>query len=465
VAIRGTILAVDDDAQMLRFLTRVLGEQGLACAAVSDPREAVDAARRTRPDAAIVDLAMPELDGLQVLRRLHELDAALPVLIITGRGGLDSAVEAIHMGAFDYLTKPIEVDRLRQTVARALEVRNAALRSPRQGGRGEPSGRARIVGRHPAMVDVFKLIGAVSQPGSRSTVLVLGETGVGKELVARAIHDSGETADLPFVTVQCAGVPETLIENELFGHERGAFTGAESQQPGRVEVAGNGTLFLDEIADLPPPIQAKILRLLETGEYERLGGATVRRATCRFVAATNRDLLEAVRGGEMREDLFFRLRVVTIRVPPLRERREDIPLLIDAFLDDIGGRQRRKLMVSPAALETLQRHSFPGNVRELRHVLEHAAALARGPIILPEHLPELEASEEQALSIPLVSAKLSEAREHVLRLFEREFLSKALRETRGNVTAAAARSGVRRQYLQRLLKRHGLDAADFRTRS
>jgi DNA-binding NtrC family response regulator len=462
---RGTILAVDDDAQMLDFVARVLRETDLECVPVSDPRDAAGAARHWRPEAAIVDLAMPDMDGLQVLRALHEIDAALPVLIVTGQGGLDSAVDAIHMGAFDYLTKPLEVEALQRAVVRAMEVRRAAVLSPGPAVDDEPGGRARIVGRHPAMVDVFKLIGAVSQPGSRSTVLVLGETGVGKELVARAIHDSGDTAGSPFVTVQCAGVPETLIENELFGHERGAFTGAASQQPGRVEAAAKGTLFLDEIADLPPSIQAKILRLLETGEYERLGGTTIRRAACRFVTATNRDLEEAVRDGGMREDLFFRLRVVTIRVPPLRDRREDIPLLIDRFLHEIGSRQRRTLMVSPTALEMLERHSFPGNVRELRHVLEHAAALARGPIILPEHLPELDAGEERVTGMPLVSPKLGEARAYVLRLFEREFLREALRETRGNVTAAAARSGVRRQYFQRLLRRHELKADDFRRRS
>ncbi|MBI3186226.1 MAG: sigma-54-dependent Fis family transcriptional regulator [Myxococcales bacterium] len=459
----GSVLLVDDDPHVLHALEVTFRALGFDCRACANGEEALSAAAQAKPGLALVDLAMPGMNGIELLRSLKEKDPLLPVVIMTAFGDLDSAVRAVHEGAYDYLTKPLDLQRLRILAKRALEVRALSLAVERD--RQRPGGvRPRIIGRHPAMVEVFKAIGAASRPGNRSTVLILGETGTGKELVARSIHEAGDSRMEPFVVVSCAGVPETLVESELFGHERGAFTGAVERRIGKVEAAGEGTVFLDEVGDLPPGIQQKFLRLLESGEYERVGSNETRTLRARFIAATHRDLLAARQAGQFREDLYYRLGVVMVKVPALRERREDVALLVDHFLDRHSKPPPAQAMaVSPRAMSALLAYDYPGNVRELEHLIEQAVARAQGNIVLPEHLPALSASPARPAAIPILSPLLEEARRLVMEEFERQFVVEALRATSGNVTEAAERSGIQRQSFQRLMQRHGVVSEAYRS--
>ncbi|MBI2893376.1 MAG: sigma-54-dependent Fis family transcriptional regulator [Deltaproteobacteria bacterium] len=460
------VLIVDDDPTVRHALGRALEASGFACVACESGEEALQAAADEPPELALVDLAMPGMDGIAVLRGLRAIDAAMPVVVITAFGGLDSAVQAMQEGAHDYVAKPLDLVRLRLLARHAVEVRRLARRvKALERGEMDDGMRTRLVGRHPAMVEVFKTIGALAASGSRSTVLVTGETGTGKSLVARALHDTGPSRGRQFVVMACAGVPETLVDAELFGHSRGAFTGADRVRAGRLEAAGEGTVFLDEIGDLSPAVQQKLLRVLETGEFERLGENATLRCEARFIAATHREL--AAPGGSFRQDLYYRLQVVRIHLPSLRERREDIPLLVDHLLARLSAeREGPTLAVSPSALSLLSSYAWPGNVRELEHVLERSVALVRGPVLLPEHLPEQlrERQEVQPQRLPLVSHRLDVARRHVLELFERQFVEDALRATEGNVTAAAERAGIQRQSFQRLMQRHELSSEEFRPR-
>ncbi len=472
----GTVWVVDDDPSILIVLKQIFEDDlGLACVTFDDGEKCLAQIDHELPDLVFLDLAMPGVDGITVLQELQARDRALPVVMITAFGGLDSAVKAVHEGAYDFLTKPLDLKRLRILAQRALETRMLRRLDTSSEALGRVDEGPRIVGRHPSMVEIFKLIGAVSASEQKNTVLITGETGVGKDLVARAIHESGPASAQPFVTVQCAGVPETLIDNELFGHEKGAFTDAKSRYIGRIETAALGTVFLDEIGELPPLMQVKLLRVLETREFERLGGQQSLRAQCRFIAATNRDLTHAIDEGAFREDLFYRLRVVTIHVPPLRERREDIPMLVNHFLGRIGRELKRFLSLDPEAQQLLLQGEYPGNVRELLHVLEQAATLCRGRVILPEHLQislgdqisrrsdlslPRPAHRDTPSTLPIASHRLTDARQE----FERQFIEQTLRVTGGNVTAAAERAGVRRQHFQRLMQRYDILSESFRSK-
>ena len=460
------ILVVDDDPNILHALTVTFETLGFECATYENGEEALAQFSKEKPSVALVDLAMPGMDGLQVLRALRERDPLLPVIIMTAFGDLDSAVKAVHEGAYEYLVKPLDFQRLKILARRAMEVRalSLAVKHSTSERRTAPADSA-LVGRHPSMVEVFKGIGLASQEKNRSTVLIIGETGTGKGLVARAIHKASVFRADPFVVVNCAGVPETLIESDLFGHERGAFTGAVDRHIGKVEVAGSGTVFLDEVGDLSLTVQQKFLRLLETGEYERLGSNKTRHVKARFIAATHRDLAAAAKEGAYREDLYYRLNVIKIVVPPLRERREDIILLVDHFLRlTAGGASAKTLAVSPEAMELLHAHDYPGNVRELRHTLEQASALSRGPVMLPEHLPALRRTSTTTPVLPIVSDTLREARHFILETFEKQFVERVLRNTDGNVTEAAVQAGVQRQSFQRLMQKHGISSESFRYR-
>ncbi len=458
---------IDDDHNILTILERILKEMGFECFTFEHGLEAVSKVSFIKPNIVLLDLSLPDTDGISVLRSLQHIDTSIPIILITAFGGIDSAIQAIHEGAYEYLCKPIDLQNLRSVINKALSAQNLAAHSQNNTGSdiilNDNNG---IIGRHPSMVEVFKMIGSVTSNGNTSTVLILGETGVGKELVAQAIHNRSLAKKEPFITVQCAGVPESLIENELFGHERGAFTSANSRQIGRIEAAGSGIVFLDEIGDLPLTIQTKLLRLLEKREYERLGGYQTLFAQCRFVAATNKDLVEFVHQKKFREDLYYRLDVVTIRVPPLRSRPEDIPLLVNFFLDKLGKKLGRSLFLDPQALELLQHYDYPGNVRELAHIIEQAIALSRGPVLLAEHFPHINqkvSKMQTKASFPIVSSNLEEARKFVIDHFEKQFIEYTLNETSGNVTQASERSGVRRQHFQRLMQKHGISSETFRS--
>jgi two-component system nitrogen regulation response regulator GlnG len=466
------VLVADDEPGIRWLLERLLRGAGHAVTVVEDGPAVLAATARERFDLAFVDIRMPGLDGLAVLSRLRTEVPDAQVIVMTAHGSVRTAVEAMQRGAYDYLAKPFDNDEVLLLVDRALGARALArevveLRTGIQ----EMWAFGALVGTSPRMQEVYKTIGRIA--GSDVSVLIEGESGTGKEVVARAIHHYSRRAGKPFIAVSCAAIPATLLESELFGHERGAFTDAHQRRLGKFELAHGGTLYLDEVGDLGPELQPKLLRALQEREFERVGGDTAIRVDVRVVTATNRDLPGLIREGRFREDLYYRLNVVTLTLPPLRERREDVPFLVDHFLtkyaETLGERR-----LSAEGLDRLVGHSWPGNVRELENVVQHAMVMATGSVILPEHLPipagPPAAPAREGTLETLIREKLDEcvrglgARdsanlyELVLALVERPLLSAVLHETGGNQLRAAALLGINRNTLRKKLRALGLKA-------
>ena len=448
---RPVILVVDDDSGV-RESFRLILEDHYEVIDVPDGPQALDVLRASQVDLVLLDIRLPEMDGIEVLERIKAIDEGLEVILVTAVKTVRTAVAAMKLGAFDYLTKPFEEDELLALCRRALEKRS--LEREVTFLRGELA-RARdfeeIVGTHPAMQKLFRLIGQVAR--TTATVLVTGESGTGKELIARAIHRQGPRRDKPFVPVNPAAVAETLIESELFGHEKGAFTGAYQRKLGKLELAQGGTLFLDEIGTLKAELQAKLLRVLQEREIERVGGTRAIKIDVRVIAATNVDLKQAVARGAFREDLYYRLNVVPIEVPPLRERIEDLPLLVEHFVRQYGQQFGKRVQgLSPEALTALSEYRWPGNVRELQNVVERCVVLADGPLIglndlpLDVLLPDHRLLVRKADRLPLKDA--TEA-------FEHQIVLQVLERVKGNQSEAARILGVHRNSLKRLLERWG----------
>ncbi len=464
------ILVADDEPSIRWLLDRLLRQAGHSVTVAEDGTTALTRAAAEPFDLAFLDVRMPGLDGLEVLSRLRASAPDTAVIVMTAHGSVRAAVEATQRGAYDYLTKPFDNDEVRLLVDRALSAKALAravveLRT----GIHEVWEFGALVGKSPRMQEVYKKIGRIA--GTDVTVLIRGESGTGKEVVARAIHHYSRRAGKPFVAVSCAAIPATLLESALFGHERGAFTDAHQRRPGRFELAQEGTIYLDEVGDLGPELQPKLLRVLQEREFERVGGGEPLRADVRVVAATNRDLDALIRDGRFREDLYYRLNVVALTLPPLRERPEDIPFLVDHFLAKYGGELGER-GVAAEALDRLVGYTWPGNVRELENVIQHAMVMASGGVILPEHLPIAPGARtlpvaEGALE-RLVEEKLTECvrglgeRESanlydlVLALVERPLLQAVLRETGGNQLRAAALLGINRNTLRKKLRALGL---------
>jgi two-component system response regulator AtoC len=378
------VLVADDEKNLREVLTRELGRKGHQVDNVGDGAEALERIREDGYDVIVLDMRMPRLGGIEVLRELQKLPEQPQVIVTTGFQEVSTAVEAMKLGAYDYLTKPAKIEELDVLIRKAAEKgrlirENVALRTRVEG--GEPfSG---IVTRNARMQELLRLIERVAP--TESAVLILGESGTGKELVARAIHERSARAACPFVPIHCGALPGTLLESELFGHEKGAFTGAVATKPGLLELADGGTLLLDEIGEMEADSQVKLLRVLETGSFFRVGGTRSRTVDVRLVAATNKDLGEAMRAGQFRQDLYYRINTISLLLPPLRERRDDLPLLVQHFLEQSAGYGRKR--VSPKVMACLAAYDWPGNVRELRHAIERAVILAQGEEIQPEDLP------------------------------------------------------------------------------
>jgi DNA-binding NtrC family response regulator len=444
------ILVVEDDAVARDLLREILSAEGFEVDAVDDGAPAVERAASGRYDLVVSDIRMERVGGMDVLRAFSEKAPGTPVILITAFGDVTGAMEAIGHGAYDYVSKPFNVEELRQTVARALERRRLsaeAVAAPKTGA----AQVAEIEGKSPRMLDVYKLVARVAP--TTATVLVVGESGTGKELVARAIHTRSPRAGKAFVPVNCTALSESLLESELFGHARGAFTGAVSAKRGLFEMANDGTLFLDEIGDMGPKMQAQLLRVLQDGEVRPVGGTESIRVDVRLVCATNRDLEADVKTGRFREDLYFRINVVTVRMPPLRERAGDIPILVRHFLAKIARRESRsEASVSPEALEVLCRHSWPGNVRELENAIERAVAVAKGNVVLPSDLPV-----EVYGGSPAQPGEIFDDRPTLSEL-EKRYIALILAECGGNKKKAAERLGIDRRTLYRALERAGVAA-------
>ncbi|MBI4634388.1 MAG: sigma-54-dependent Fis family transcriptional regulator [Deltaproteobacteria bacterium] len=445
------ILIVDDEESHRLMLRAVLTEEGYAAAEASDGREAVTAVEKEAFDVILLDIRMTDMNGIEALTEIRKISPLVPVLIMTAYASVQTAVEALKAGAFDYLTKPLDIEELKILIEKALEhyhlrEENIALKE-RLGDRFDFS---RIVARSAKMESLLETLSLVAP--SDATVLIMGESGTGKELVANAIHQNSPRAGRPFIKVSCAALPETLLESELFGHEKGAFTGAVTRREGRFQLAHGGTIFLDEVGEMSPAVQTKLLRVLQEKEFQPLGSTRTVTVDIRVLAATNRDLEAEVKSGRFREDLYYRLNVVPLVVPPLRERKEDIPPLVEHFLVVYQEKNRKSMKgISGKALDLLMRYEWPGNVRELENCIERAVIMARDEVIIPADFPPaiqklLQEGEREGFDLPS-GISLAE--------MEKALIMKTLEETSGNRTRAAELLGINRRTLQNKLKEYG----------
>ena len=454
------VLIVDDEPDVVANWREVLDQEGYPCVTAIDGAHGLKLLESEHPDLVLTDLWMPQIDGMTILSRAVELDPDTVVIMITGHGTVQSAVEAMRAGAFDYLLKPLPSnDTLRLAVRRGADRRrlleeNRRLREPL----ASRVGFETLVGTSAKMVAVLDLVQKAAR--SESNILIQGESGTGKELIARAIHANSPRASEVFVPLDCAALQDTLLESELFGHERGAFTGADRMKPGMIEVADRGTLFLDEIGELPMALQAKLLRALQERQIRRVGGTKFLDVDMRLVSATNRDAAELVRKNEFREDLFYRINVITISLPPLRERTGDVPVLAYHFLRRHGRNRERPLEgIDPDAVALLEAYPWPGNVRELQNAIERACALADGPTVRPRDLPEhIRGRGRPAPIAARGDLTFRDARESWLRAFAPEYLTDLLRRHAGNVSQAAKAADLDRKTLHALLAKYGVNA-------
>ena len=466
------VLIVDDDPSMRYSLTRMLEGQGLGVVVAKNGAEGLELFFRDEPQLVVMDIKMPGQSGLEVLRQIKEKDPKALVILMTAFGTTETAIEAMKFGAFDYILKPFDIPKMKSLMERALEVsrmmkKMVSLPDQREGEIAEES----IIGSSPAMQEIYKMIGQVAP--TDVTVLLRGESGTGKEMVARAVYHHSQRADRPFLPVNCAAIPETLLESELFGHEKGAFTGALTRRVGRFEQGNGGTLFLDEIGDMTPTTQAKILRVLQERRFERLGGTESIAVDIRLIAATNQDLEKGIREGNFRQDLYYRLKVVSLNLPPLRERKEDIPELVKYFIQrfrlDLNPRVRD---ISARAMEGLVRYAWPGNVRELENAVKRAMVITKGNTLLPGDFP-LEGGGpetggaadtgdfENRLGIlmePVFKILAERSKESpeadLMSSLEKILIKRALLETRGNQVQAAFLLGMSRNTLRSKIERY-----------
>ncbi|MEZ4474629.1 MAG: sigma-54 dependent transcriptional regulator [bacterium] len=449
--VQPTLLVVDDDASNLASLMRIFERMDLRCVAASGGREALDVLRRVPVDVVLTDLMMPDVSGVDLLKHVKALAPDTEVVLMTAYGTIERAVEAMREGAYDFVTKPFRRAQIERVVRRAVEkqtllAENRALRAQLADARGGgEAGAPGIIGNSPALRRVLEVVRQAAP--SSATVLLMGESGTGKELFARAVHQLSPRAGGPFVAVNCGALPDTIIEAELFGAEKGAYTGATSTRDGRFSRAHGGTLFLDEVGELAPHVQVKLLRVLQAGEYERVGGTQPLYSDCRVIAATNRDLGKAVKSGDFREDLYYRLNVIPITLPPLRARQADVPLLADWFLRRYAEKNHKAIEgLSAKAMARLVDHAWPGNVRELENTIERAVVLARGPILDEDDLPETivgEARDAEQLVIPLGTP---------LEEIERRVIRETLRFTEGDKRRAAQLLGIATRTIYRKLE-------------
>lgn len=447
------ILIVDDEPSIRKVLSAQLKRLGHEVATAEDGMRAVELLSEQVFHLVISDLRMPRLDGMELLQWCIEHQPGLPVILITAHGTIDTAVEALKLGACDYITKPFDRDELQAAIHKALATERANAQSLQE---TNPGAQYKIIGSTPAMRDVYRLIEKVAP--SPTTVLVTGESGTGKELVARALHEHSPRKDEPFIQINCGAIPENLFEAELFGYEKGAFTGAVQSKPGRFELANKGTLFLDEVAELPKDMQVKLLRALQEQSIDRVGGLQPVKVDVRVITATNVDLHQAVKEGRFREDLFYRLNVIPIHLPPLTERVDDIPLLVEHFLETFNARLGKSIRkIEPGAMAILLEHSWPGNIRELENLMERSVLLIDRESIRTEDLPGLRAAgSADATAEELEELDLKEyVRVHTVKL-ERRRIQRALEVEDGNVTRASRRLGISRKSLQTKMKDYGL---------
>ncbi len=471
-----TVLVVDDDRAIRFLIQQAFAESDYDVAVAEDVESALQIIPQQRPDVVLLDITLPGISGLEAFDKIRALDAKLPVVYITGGGTSNTAIEAMKLGAFDYLLKPLDVTHVRELVAKAVEIRRLMNVPVEIGDTVRPHDHGdQIIGRSAAMQEVFKAIGRVAP--QNVTVLVRGESGTGKELVARAIYQHSDRREGPFLAVNCAAIPEQLLESELFGHEKGSFTGADRQRIGKFEQSNGGTIFLDEIGDMPQALQSKILRLLQQQQFQRVGGNETIQTDVRIVAATNRDLEQMVADGDFREDLLYRLNGYTIMLPPLRDRGDDLVLLVEHYLARFGAEIKHRIEgVAPAAMDLLMAYHWPGNIRELEGVLRQALLQSTGTVLAPEFLPpnvlakvpnavsdEVESLDDDHLPYNLKSfvqtrlnARSADVYAETLEMMERFLLNEVLTLSQGNQSEAARILGITRGSLRHKIRALGI---------
>jgi DNA-binding NtrC family response regulator len=445
------ILIVEDEAKMRRLLELNLGDDGFTTLSAGDAESGLKLLRENSVDLVLTDLKLPGMNGLEFLQTVKRQNAALPVVVMTAFGSVETAVDAMKAGASDYVLKPFSLTEMRLVIHKELDVRN--LREENRSLRealGKRYSHPNIVARSPKMQEVLATVERVAP--TNSTVLLGGESGVGKDLIARAIHEKSRRASGPFLKINSTAIPENLLESELFGFEKGAFTGAVASKPGKFELADKGTLFLDEIGDVPPATQVKLLRVLQEREFERLGGTKTVKVDVRLIAATNKDLREALEQGTFREDLYYRLNVVPVDIAPLRERREDIPDLVNLFVSRFTGESGKPVEgIKPEAMQILVNYHWPGNVRELQNIVERACALAKGSVLEPSDI-HLDVRSTKSASAP--GGFLPDGM--TLEQWEDEMVQEALRRANGNKSQAARLLGLSRNALRYRLSKIGI---------
>ena len=456
------VLVIDDEVNLRKVLAALLRREGYDVTVAENGEQGLAEFHKNGADIVVTDLVMPKQGGMEVLSGVKTANPDVPVIIITAHGTVDSAVEAIKLGAFDYITKPFEQAELSSVIGKAVKAHESARRSVRP----DVKARSAIIGESSQMHDVFKIIDKVAD--TPSTVLITGESGTGKELIASALHGASSRRDKPFIKINCAAIPHNLLESELFGYERGAFTGAVTSKPGRFELADGGTLFLDELGEIPVDMQVKLLRALQEGEFERVGGIKTTRVDVRLIAATNRDLQAEIEAGRFRKDLYYRLAVVPISLPALRERRTDIPMLAAHFVEKYNRKLNKRIEgIADDAMVLLQAYPWPGNIRELENLIERVLLFADGPLITAKDLPEpvrhgagVHAVSSAAPSVSVETPTGEAGLKDIVRMkaaeLEKDLITKALEETGGNVTRAAKKLQISRKSLQTKMKEFGL---------
>ncbi|MFH0822985.1 MAG: sigma-54 dependent transcriptional regulator [Pseudomonadota bacterium] len=456
------LLVVDDEPGMRELLQIMLARDGFEVYTASNGEDGFEIYRKQMPELILTDIKMPGMSGLDLIRKIHGIDPLVPIIAITAYASAKDAIRAVREGAYDYVSKPFQIDDLRGIIRNALEAARLRKSSPDSDRfPGLDYGAGLIIGRSREMREIFSLIARVAP--SKANVLIIGESGTGKELIARAIHHKSLRMDRPFVTVNCAAIPENLLESEMFGHVKGAFTGAVVNKPGLVEESDKGTLFLDEIGEIPQSVQVKLLRFLQDREFRRVGGTEAKKLDVRVLAATNKNLEREMAEGRFREDLYYRLNVIRIRVPALKEREDDIPALADHFLKKFAAEQSRDIRrVSSLAMRVLMSYDFPGNVRELENIIERCVTLEHTDQLTAEHLPSKligsaeVISDAEAMDIPPDGIDLNRATEEL----EKKLVSRALEMTNGNRSRAARLLGITLRSLRYRLMKFGMDAGD-----
>jgi len=447
------ILIVDDDSAHRKMLEAVLSAQGYEIRQAEDGQTAIAAVEKRFYDLILMDVRMTLVSGIEALKRIKEISPGIPVIIMTAYASVSTAVEALKSGAYDYLTKPLDIDELKILINKALrhkqlEKENIYLREQLK----DRFDFSKIIGQSSVMHKLLESIAIVAP--TEATVLIIGESGTGKELIANAIHQNSPRKEKPLIKVNCAALPEALLESELFGHEKGAFTGALTRRQGRFQLAHKGSIFLDEIAEMAPQTQAKILRVLQEREFEPVGSSNTVRVDTRVITATNKNLEEEIKEGHFREDLFYRINVVTLNIPPLRERREDIPLLTDFFLKQYAEKNRRLIKgFTPKAIDILMRYDWPGNVRELANMVERSVIMVRGDMITPDEFSDT----LRALDPEMKKSEIGLTPGRSLKDVEKEMILMTLEDTEGNRTHAAKILGISRRTLQLKLKEYGIN--------